>query len=94
MIPDYIVNADRAIALSYDEQTAPKLVASGESELADAIIQLALDNKVPIYQNAELVNWLSQLDIGDEIPEALYQIIAEILAFVYLIEGRAPHVNE
>ena len=45
---------------------------------------------MPIYENAELTQWLSQLDLGDEIPQALYLTIAEILAFVYQLEGKEP----
>ena len=59
-------------------------------DLAQAIISLAIAHQVPVYENAELVTWLGQLDIGEEIPEQLYQVIAEILAFVYRLEGRVP----
>ena len=89
-IPQELFEATEAIALKYDGETAPKLAAKGDDELAQAIIQLALANEVPIYENPDLVRWLGQLDIGDEIPEQLYQVIAEILAFVYMLEGRQP----
>lgn len=90
MIPDSILNASEAIALSYDGVTAPKVSASGVDELAQEIIRLALQHEIPVYENASLTQWLSQLDIGDEIPEQLYQVIAEILSFVYHLEGRTP----
>lgn len=89
-IPDSILNASQAIALSYDGETAPTLAAKGDDELAQAIIQLALQAKVPIYENAELSQWLSKLELGEEIPQALYLTIAEILAFVYKLEGKEP----
>jgi flagellar biosynthesis protein len=89
-IPESILNASEAIALSYDGLSAPKVSASGEDELAQAIIRLALEHQVPVYENASLTRWLSQLEVGDEIPEQLYQVIAEILAFVYQLEGRTP----
>lgn len=89
-IPQHLVDATEAIALRYDGESAPKISASGEDDVAQAIIQIALDHNIPIYENAELVRWLGQLDVGDEIPEQLYQIIAEILAFVYRLEGRTP----
>lgn len=89
-IPQHLFEATEAIALKYDGTTAPKIAASGEDELAQAIIKLALANEVPVYENAELVSWLGQLDVGEEIPEQLYQIIAVILAFVYELEGRLP----
>ncbi len=90
-IPASILNAKQAIALSYDGETAPTLAAKGDDELAQAIIQLALQAQVPIYENAELSQWLSKLELGDEIPQALYITIAEILAFVYQLEGKEPN---
>ncbi len=92
LIPESLLNAKQAIALSYDGEQAPILAAKGDEELAQAIIQLALQAKVPIYENAELSQWLSQLELGEEIPKALYLTIAEILAFVYKLEGKDPTV--
>jgi flagellar biosynthesis protein len=89
-IPESLLNASQAIALSYDGKTAPTLAAKGGDELAQAIIQLAIQAQVPIYENAELSQWLSKLELGDEIPQALYLTIAEILAFVYRLEGKNP----
>jgi flagellar biosynthesis protein len=89
-IPESLLNASQAIALRYDGEKAPTLAAKGENELAQAIIQLALQAQVPIYENAELSQWLSKLELGDEIPQALYLTIAEILAFVYKLEDKEP----
>ncbi len=97
MIPDYLFDNDtdnlNAIALNYDGSGAPKLSAKGDNDLAKEIIKIAIENRVPIYQNPELSEWLSQMEIGDEIPEMLYQVIAEILAFVFYIEGKNPSNN-
>ncbi|MFC3680879.1 EscU/YscU/HrcU family type III secretion system export apparatus switch protein [Bacterioplanoides pacificum] len=89
-LPESLFEASQAIALSYDGLSAPRVSAKGEDELAQAIIQLALQHEVPVYENATLLRWLSQLELGDEIPENLYQVIAEILAFVYRLEGKTP----
>ena len=89
-IPESLLQASEAVALSYDGISVPKISARGEDELAQAIIQLAIAHEVPVYENASLMKWLAQLDVGDEIPEYLYRVIAEILAFVYALEGRAP----
>ena len=62
-----------AIALVYDGAQAPTLTAKGEGELAEQIIQLAIDYEVPIYENADLARMLTQLELGDQIPEALYR---------------------
>lgn len=94
MIPDYLLKPEddpsNAIALRYDGISAPKLTAKGSDDLARAIIEIALEHKVPIYQNPELIDWFKKMEIGDEIPKDLYQVIAEILAFVFYIEGRKP----
>ena len=89
-IADSLLQATEAIALSYDGLKAPTVSARGEDELAQAIIQLAIQHDVPVYENASLTRWLSQLSVGDEIPQDLYQVIAEILAFVYMLEGKTP----
>ncbi|MCD8522042.1 MAG: EscU/YscU/HrcU family type III secretion system export apparatus switch protein [Saccharospirillaceae bacterium] len=89
-IPPSLFEASEAIALSYDGISAPRVSARGQDELAQAIIQLALQHQVPVYENASLMRWLGQLDLGDEIPQQLYQVIAEILAFVYALEGKVP----
>lgn len=80
----------QAIALSYDGQNAPTLTAKGDDELAEAILALAREHEVPIYENAELVRLLARLELGDAIPEALYRCIAEIIAFAWYLKGKAP----
>lgn len=78
------------VALKYDEENAPTVTAKGEGALAQEIIQLAIAAEVPLYENAELVALLSQLELGDEIPEVLYRVIAEVIAFAYYIKGKRP----
>lgn len=80
--PDHI-----AIALKYDanEAQAPKILAKGERLWAEKIIAIAEANGVPIVRNVPLAQALNKLDVGDEIPEALYQAVAEVLTFVYTL---------
>ncbi|WP_213875974.1 EscU/YscU/HrcU family type III secretion system export apparatus switch protein [Pseudomonas sp. dw_358] len=80
----------QAIALSYDGHQAPTLTAKGDDELAEAIIAIAREYEVPIYENAELVKMLARLELGDSIPEELYRIIAEIIAFAWRLKGKFP----
>jgi len=80
----------KAIALQYDTVNAPKLTAKGNADLAEEIIRLAEQHGVPLYENSELVNILSKLDLGEEIPEVLYRVIAEIIAFAYHLQGKKP----
>ncbi len=80
----------KAIALFYDGQQAPEISAVGESEIAERIIALAREHQIPIYENAALVEMLSRQQLGERIPEELYRIVAEIIAFVYILQGRRP----
>lgn len=80
----------QAIALTYDGTQAPTLSAKGDDELAEAILALAREHEVPIYENAELVRLLARLELGDQIPEALYLTIAEIIAFAWRLRGKVP----
>ncbi len=84
----------KAVALKYDGKGAPKVTATGEGALAEEIIRIAREAGVPLYENPELVSVLSQLDLGDEIPETLYRVMAEIIAFAYYIQGKAPKPPE
>jgi len=81
----------QAIALSYDGQQAPTLSAKGDDELAEAILAIAREHEVPIYENAELVRLLARLELGEQIPEALYLTIAEIIAFAWQLRGKVPY---
>jgi type III secretion protein U len=71
-----------ACALRYDEQEgdqAPTLVASGEGDLAARIVRAAHDYGVPVVRDVPLARALVELEVGDAIPEALYEAVAEIL---------------
>ena len=72
-----------AVALSYDpKEEAPKVIASGKGYLADKIIQKAKESKVPLHKDEKLANTLSKLEIGNNIPTELYEVVSEILIFV------------
>lgn len=74
-----------AIALQYDEKTmnAPKVTAKGQNKMAELIISLAKENKVPIMRNIPLAHSLFSLEVGRDIPEDLYEAVAEVLNWVY-----------
>lgn len=80
----------KAVALHYDEESAPKVLASGEGEIAKEIIDIANSHGIPLYENPELVQVLARLELGDEIPESLYRVIAEIIAFAFYLQEKAP----
>lgn len=75
----------KAVALRYDQESehAPRVSAKGAGYLAERIIEIAKEHGIGIYEDPDLVEVLSKLDVTHEIPESLYQAVAEILAFVY-----------
>ena len=79
-----------AVALHYDEVNAPTITAKGHDALAEKIIAIAREHGIPLYENADLVSALATMELGDHIPESLYLIIAEIIAFAYYLQGKAP----
>jgi flagellar biosynthesis protein len=80
----------RAAALRYDppKDEAPRVVARGRGIVAEKIIEIAREHGVRIHEDPMLVEVLAQLDIGDQIPEKLYKVVAEILAFIYTVDRR------
>ncbi|MGB1237722.1 MAG: EscU/YscU/HrcU family type III secretion system export apparatus switch protein [Pseudomonadales bacterium] len=81
---------DGAVALKYDAQSTgvPTVVAKGKGEIAEQIIELAREHDVHIYESPELLEILIRLEVGDEIPEALYRAIAEVIAFTYNLKAK------
>lgn len=73
----------KAVALRYDpDDTAPKVLASGQGALAERILDKAKAHDVPTYVDQGLADTLIKLDIGDYIPPELYGVVAEILVYV------------
>ncbi len=79
-----------AVALTYDEVDAPRVSAKGGGDLAQKIFDIAKRHNVPLQENKELVQLLSKIELGDQIPEALYLAVAEVIAFAYYIKGKFP----
>ena len=74
----------QAVALAYhDTNDAPRVVAQGYGELAERIIAEARRQGVHVHDAPELVGLLMQLDLDEAIPPRLYQVIAELLVWVY-----------
>ena len=80
----------KAIALEYGKNPAPVLTATGEGEVAEQIMAEAKKRGIHIAEDAQLVSLLSQLELGDEIPENLYVAVAVILSWVYWLKGMEP----
>jgi len=80
----------KAAALKYDGKSSPKLIAKGDGLVAQQIVSLAEENDVHIHYDPLLLNVLTQLELGDEIPETLYLAVAKIIAFAYYLQGKHP----
>ncbi|WP_275659045.1 EscU/YscU/HrcU family type III secretion system export apparatus switch protein [Shewanella sp. Isolate8] len=80
----------QAAALRYDGKSAPQITAKGEDLVAEEIIAIAKEAGIYIHQDANLSNFLQKLEIGEEIPKELYLLIAELIAFVYMLDGKFP----
>ena len=80
----------QAIALVYDAENsaAPVVAAVGRGAIAEEILRRARAAGVPVTEDAALAQALGQLDVGDVIPPELYLVVAEVLAYVYRLEGR------
>jgi flagellar biosynthesis protein len=80
-----------AVAMRYDveEDKAPLILASGRGAVADEILRIAEENKIPLYENRDLANMLAKLEIDTEIPAQLYVLVAEVLFFVYKLDKMA-----
>jgi type III secretion protein U len=82
-----------ACALRYDEESgdhAPVVVAKGEGDLAERIVRAAHDYGVPVLRDVPLARALVELEIGDAIPEALYEAVAEILRELWEDKEKEP----
>lgn len=81
-----------AVAVRYDQEAmaAPRVLAKGQRTLAERIVQVAREHRVPVVQNPPLAQALHKVtDVGSLVPQRLYQAVAEVLAYVYRVSGRA-----
>lgn len=87
---DKDTTAPLAIALQYDGESAPRVTARGRDEVAQQIIRLAREHGIPMQENQPLAALLARVEPGDEIPEALYLAVAQVIAFAYHLSGKVP----
>jgi flagellar biosynthesis protein len=70
-----------------DSLAPPRVSAKGKGELADKILALAKQHGVPVREDADLLELLAACDLGEEIPVELYAAVAELLAYLYRLNG-------
>jgi flagellar biosynthesis protein len=80
----------KAAALRYrhGEDTAPQMIARGSGDIARQIVEIARECGIPVEEDGDLLHLLAQLDLGEEIPPELYTMVAEVLAFAYVVNGK------
>lgn len=80
----------KAVALKYEKEkyTAPQLIAKGQREVAKKIIEKAEEFNIPLYEDANLTEILSRLEVGSLIPPEIYKAVAEVLAWVYILDKK------
>lgn len=83
----------KAIALQYDGENAPIVTASGEGDIAEEIIRIAKEHGIPLREDMMLAALLGELELGEEIPPLLYRVIAEVIAYAYIISGKVPVIK-
>ncbi len=84
-----------AAALHYDRgrDGAPRVTAKGRGVVAERIMEIARQHGIPLRSDPALVEMLCKLDVEEEIPEHLYRIVAEILAFVYTLNEKRKEMQ-
>lgn len=81
----------RATALHYEHgDVAPRVTATGSGIIADRIVAAAREAGVPVRSDAALAEALSALQLGANVPEALWAAVAETLAWAYRVDAQAP----
>jgi len=80
----------KASALKYDGKNTPTIVAKGTGATAEEIVRIAEEFDVLVHHDPVLSDVLSQLALGEEIPETLYLAVAKIIAFAYTLQDKVP----
>ena len=85
----------KAVALQYDieKDNAPILTAKGQGATATNIIKIAKEHDIPIKEDADLIELLSQIDIDKEIPGSMYKAVAEIFSFIYDLSNNKKDID-
>lgn len=79
-----------AIALHYNGNGAPRVVAKGGGLIAERILETAREHNIPLQEDAALAAALARLELGREIPRELYVAVAHVLAFAWAVTGKRP----
>jgi flagellar biosynthesis protein len=80
-----------AVAIRYDreKENAPRVIAKGKGFVAEQLLSIARRHAVPVYQNQTVTQLLMAVELDREIPPELYQAVANVLAYIYRLDGQA-----
>lgn len=95
MAEDPEVLKKRAVAMRYqvEQDTAPRVIAKGRGIIAAKIVEIAEENGIAIYEDPDLVQVLSKIELNEFIPEELYRAVVEILVYVYTVNKRLDEIS-
>lgn len=85
---DHKVKIANALRFDPEKDAAPQLIAKGIGLVAENIIKKAEEHNVPIYEDEKLSQQLKQLEIGEQIPFELYEVVAEVLVFIGSVDQK------
>lgn len=95
MKPKKIDPKQKVVAIKYElGDLAPKVVGKGQGYVADKLLEQAKLNNVPVYKDPKLVEDLSGIQLGDNIPPELYEIVAQVLVFISDIDKRQKFLSQ
>lgn len=84
----------QAVALQYDGLGAPRVTAKGDGYIAEQIVKLAKEFNIPLQEDKELTGLLAQVNLNKEIPPKLYVAVAQLLCFLYYLNGKTPRKDK
>ena len=76
------------IALSFDGKNAPVVSAKGTGVAGEHILQLAQEHGIPLHEDSSLAEVLAHIPLGEEIPTGIYEVVAEVLAYIYFLDEK------
>jgi flagellar biosynthesis protein len=84
-----VMKEQKGIAVGYSPgEPAPEILAIARGFLVDRMIEIAKENGITIYKDSDLAAILSNMTPGDHIPENLFKVLSEILAYCYKVNEK------
>ena len=85
---------EKVVALKYQKgYNAPKVIAKGTGRIAEKILGIAEENDITVHTDENLAENLSALELGSDIPPELFEVVAQIYAFIGKIESILENTN-